>query len=178
MKKAIILLILLPIIIGGCSNKKTTIPEIFKTQLMKFLEEGSKINAKASQGVSFIEFNERVANTKAAYDLIRSTWPESLAIDSRNDFEKALKAWDMTLNLWKLKISNKDNPTEPEVNGYAEYVNFEGDRLITETREGNFIVEHYRGKKYLPFDGNISVLLTIGGESFNKGRDNILKALQ
>src|SRR4029077_8502915 len=56
-----------------------TIPEIFKTQLTKFLEEGAKTNAFADQGVSYMQLQEQVANTKAAYDLISVTWPPTLA---------------------------------------------------------------------------------------------------
>ncbi len=176
-KTAVFCLLMLFVAVLGC-NRKPTVPEIFKTQLMKFLEEGSKTNAKASQGVSFMEYREQVANTKAAYDMISSTWPKTLSAECRGDFEKAIKAWNLTLNLWQMKINASDEPVEPDVNGFAAFAELEGERLVTKFHGGGFPVWAYKNKKYLPFDENIIVLLTIGGESFNSGRDKILKELQ
>jgi hypothetical protein len=172
------LLVAVGLLFTACSSKPK-VPDIFKTQLMKFLEEGTKTNAKASQGVSYLELREQMANTKAAYDLMSSTWPPTLAVDCRSDFEKALNGWNLTLYIWELKFKKSDEPTEPNINGYERYVAFAGiDHLVLKVHESDFVVEEYRGKIYLPFDENIPVLLAIAGSSFNEGRDKILKALQ
>src|SRR5439155_8067269 len=68
----------------GIFAPRATVPEIFKTQLMKFLEEGAKTNALAGQGVYYMQLQEQVANTKAAYDLISVTWPPTLELGCRD----------------------------------------------------------------------------------------------
>lgn len=141
---------------------------------MKFLEEGAKINAKASQGVSFIELREQVANAKAVYDLARSTWPDSFLLDCRADFDKAIEGWDLTLDIWKLKLTKSDEPAEPNINGYLKFTAYAGEKLVVRP----LIFGDYRGVNYLPFDENISVLLAVAGSSFNEGRDKILQALR
>jgi hypothetical protein len=167
-------LLLFPI---GCSQKPT-IPEIFKAQLLKFLEEGTKTNAKAEQGVSYSELREQVASTKAAYDLLKSTWPASLPTEMQKDFDRGIHAWELTVHLWNLKVGKKDNPTEPDINGWNNYLTEFEDHLVIRTYDSSYIVEDYRGKRYLPFDENISALLTVAGVSFNTGRTKILEKLK
>ena len=48
---------------------KPSLPEMFKTQLMKFLEEGSKTCERSGQGVSYLELREQLASVKGAYSL-------------------------------------------------------------------------------------------------------------
>jgi hypothetical protein len=84
----------------------------------------------------------------------------------------------LTLDLWSLKVRNKDEPTEPDINGFAKYQAEFGKHLIVERHDDSFIVESYRGKKYVPFDDNISALLGVGHMRFNEGRRKILAKLQ
>jgi len=174
---AIFCMIMVTFVSFGCS-RKPKISDIFKTQLMKFLEEGAKTNAHVSQGVSYLELRGQVASARGAYDLLSATWPADLEVDCREDFKKSLEAWNLTLDLWALKIGEKDNPTEPNVNGYAKFSAYSGGLLITKTYGYNHIIRRYRGKKYIPIDENIRALLTMAGLSFNSGRDKILQALQ
>jgi len=162
----------------GCSEKKPSVPEIFKTQLMKFLEEGAKINAMSGQGVSYGELRDQLASVKAAYDLVKITWPPTLPKDMTADFDRAIRAWDLTLHLWKLKIGEKDEPTEPDINGFAKHQGEFKNELIFRTHDYSYVVDSYRGKQYLPFDDNISALLTVAGMSFNDGRSKIFAGLQ
>jgi hypothetical protein len=48
----------------GTFAPRASVPEIFKTQLMKFLEEGAKTNAFADQGVHTRSFNSRLPARK------------------------------------------------------------------------------------------------------------------
>jgi len=162
----------------GTFAPRASIPEIFKTQLMKFLEEGAKTNAFASQGVTYTQLQQQVAGTKAAYDLISATWPSTLPVGSRQKFERALEGWDLVIQLWQDKIEDRDEPTEPNINRFDRIMAYAPDRLVVETHDYSFIVEEYRGKRYLPFDPNIRVLLTVAGTSFNEGKTEILHALQ
>ena len=106
--------------------------------------------------------------------MISSTWPVSLSTDCRADFDKAIAGWDLTLEMWKLKLNRNDEPAEPNINGYANYTAYAGDQLVVR----HLVFGEYRGGNYLPFDENISVLLAVAGSSFNEGRHKILRALQ
>jgi hypothetical protein len=147
---------------------------------MKFLEEGAKTNAKTSQGVSFIELREQVANARAAYDLISATWPSDFPNDCREDFEKALKGWSLSLDLWSIKI-NSDGypwPIESGIYDHTPFLNFAGDKLIIKVFSEGSPYTSSIGKHYLPYDDNISILFSIAGASFNSGRDKVLLAIQ
>ena len=156
----------------------TPFTEIFKNQVYKFLEQGAKTNAMAEQGVSYFEMRNQLVNTKASYDLLKTTWSDSLSKDMQVDFDKAIKAWDMTLDLWEMKINKSDKPTEPDINDWQNFVSNFKNIIIIKTYASSHIVKEYRGKKYLPFDDNISALLAAGGTFFNQGREKILKELR
>ena len=167
---------------AGCTTKPTvpekpTIPEIFKEQLTRFLEEGSKANAMTEQGVTYSQLQEQVADVKGAYDLAFATWPEDFSPESRQSFERALEAWSLALDLWALDIGDKDNPVEPNINGYRRYVDFAGDLLVVDTHPSSYIVEEYAGKKFIAFQENISILLTIAAQGFDEGRTQVLQDL-
>ncbi len=160
---------------AGC---RPAVPEIFRTQLLKFLEQGAKTNAQADQGVSYLELREGLASTKASYDLLKSTWPSSLPPEMQQDFDRAIRTWDGALRLWKLKIEDGDEPVEPNVNGWKDYLSEFKGCLVIRTHEKDFIVEKYQGLRYLPFDENIRALLNEAGVSFNAGRTKIIEKLK
>ena len=162
---------------AACTTKPT-IPEIFSQQLTRFLEEGAKTSAMTELGVTYPQLREQVATTKGAYDLAVATWPDDFALETRSSFDRSFEAWQLALDLWGLDIGDKDNPVESNINGFRRYVDFAGDVLVLETHTADFIVEEYRGKRYLPFDENISILLTIAPEAFDEGKTEVLAALQ
>ncbi len=157
---------------------KPTIPDSFKTQLTSFLQAGSKINALSDQGITYNELRQEVAAAKGMYDLLVSTWPDRLSKDSQRDFDDAFTAWNLTTRLWNMKIQESDEPVEPDINGYKAFVAFAGNNLSYETHDNNFIVKDYRGKKYLPFDENISILLAIAANDFKTGQAKIQGIVQ
>ena len=77
----------------------------------------------------------------------------------------------------ELKIGDKDNPVEPNINNFTSFTNYAGDSLVLEIHPSDFLVESYRGKKYLPFDENISVLLSMASDSFEEGRKLLLEQM-
>jgi hypothetical protein len=163
-------------LLAGCSSKPE-ITDMFRQQLTRFLEEGTTTTAMTEQGISYLQFQQRIPAMNGAYDLAVSTWPEGFSADARSSFERALDGWDLALDLWSLDIGDKDNPLEPNINGYQRYVDYAGDMLVYDTHPSNFIVEDYRGKTFLPFDENISILLAIASDAFDDGKDLALEAL-
>jgi hypothetical protein len=134
----------------------------------------------SGQGLSYDELRSQLASVKAAYDLSRSTWPAALTNDMTQDFDRAIRAWDLTLALWKLKVAGKYQPTEPDFNNYTTYHEGEFSKYLAFgiPGESDYLPPQIRGKRYVPYDLNISALLAVGHESFNGGRSRILTMLQ
>lgn len=154
------------------------VPEIFKSQLVKFLEAGEKLSAKSSQGISILELNDQLANAKTAYTLLVSMWPTTLSTDSRIDFEKAINGWGLTFAMWKLKVDQQFPVTEIDGNDYSKFVDYAGDKLVVNVYGNDAYYKEQRGKKFLPQMQNVSVLLKIANTSFDQGRDKILPVLR
>lgn len=162
---------------GLSCNNKPKISDTFRTQLTAFLQQGAKTAAMASRGVTYSDLTEQVVNTRAAYNLVAPTWPASFANGTKADLEHVLTGWDLALDLWKLKLDDSDAPVEPDVNKYTKYVDYGGEGLALRVHEPDYIVKHYRGKKYVSFE-NIGVLLHIADSTFDKAKDEALLALQ
>lgn len=152
------------------------VPDSFKNQLNQFLQATNAVTGATSQGVSYVELRRLVNEARGAYDLTIAMWPENVIDISQNDFEKAFEGWDLTLYLWNTDIQDADEPVEPNINRYQDFINY-SDLLILETHPNNFIVEDYRGKQYISFD-NIEILLAIAAEYFDSGQAQVLDLLK
>ena len=156
------------------------ISNLFKEQITRFLEEGTKLEAMTEQGVNYADFRQQLVSTKGPYDLASSTWPPGFAPEARDLMDDAIEGWDLALVLWGIKLDYKYQypPTEPDYNGYDRFASYGGDRLVTEVWLDTFWFEdgaldtpkEFVGKQYLPPDENISVLFTIAAEYFGSGR--------
>jgi len=167
-------------LVSGCGEK---LPEAFKTQSMKFMEDGSAISSISSTGVNYPEMRRLFVQAKGSYGLLEAMWPKNKFNEIKLSFEKALRAWELTLKLWEMKIGDKDNPVEPDTNGYLDFMAFAAhnnlkEKIVTKIHPANFIVKNYRGKQYLPFSENISLLMGFAGMEFEKGRQMLLVELQ
>lgn len=152
------------------------IPDVFKNQLNEFLRAANAVTGATSQGVTNIELRRLVNEARGAYDFAIAMWPENVANDSQTDFEEAFEGWDLTLYLWVLDIEDADEPVEPDINRYQDYVSY-SDLLVLETHPDTFIVRDYRGKQYVSFD-NIEILLAIAAAHFDSGQMKVLSLLE
>ena len=145
----------------------TVTVDIFRTQLFKFMDEANKIKALVSQGASQGEFASQLVNVKAAYDSAQTLWPPDLSPTVRAEFEQAIDGWDLALKLWRLKVldseltSSRNEPAEPDLNGFATFVAYGGQALAFEKYGADSGHVHLRGKTFLPFDQNIRTLLDL-----------------
>lgn len=162
----------------GCSLFKPNIPSDLKTKLNKLLADGSVLNAMTEQGVTYSDYSQQLAQTKADYDLARATWPSDLLPEAQQAFDRAFEGWALVHYLWDAKIRDLDTPTEPDINKYAEIVSYAGEDMLTiQKRDANYIVPAYRGKKYLPFDDTIGILMSLASNHFHDAQAMILKAI-
>ncbi len=148
--------------------------ETFKTQITRLIEEGTKLSSMTEQGVNYLDYSDQFAEVNGTYELARATWPAGFLVDTQAKMQKAINGWVFASDLWSLKIGEKDNPVEPNINGYLSYKNFEGDAAIIDIHPDDYLVESYRGKKFLPFDENISVLFTLASDYFESARTELL----
>lgn len=167
-------------VLVGCEKKpeKPKISEIFKTQLLQYLKDGGKLSTQSGEGINLFTLRSQLTDAKSTFDLLEATWPTGLAPAARESFKKSHEGYDLAIELWKDKIDRADTPIEPNINGWSRYQTYAGGALVIETRSSDGGFEEYRGKRYLPFDKNISVLLTIAGAHFDKGRKAVLSELE
>lgn len=158
--------------------KPKKVPELFKTQTLNYVKAAGKLSSLATQGVNISEFRDQLATVRAELDLLEQTWPADLERDTMKQFNDSVIAYDLSLQLWRGEIGKYDPPVEPNINRWQDYIEFAGSNLIVKTHPPDFIVERYRGKKYLPFDENIRILMSIGSERFRQGRDAILRVIE
>ena len=154
------------------------VPESFKRYSEDFIKAGNQVNMASKVGTSYIEFSTKVKNTMSPFDLMLKTYPEFKNSDAFEDFKMAIKGWVLCIDLWEKKINEYDNPTEPNVNKYQEFVDYMGNNAIIETRDNFYIVAKYRNKKYLPFDENIKVLMSISSKYYESGENKIISFIK
>jgi hypothetical protein len=175
-----VVVVILVLIIVLVRSSRPSVPELFKTQLMKFIEEGTKACERSGQGVSYLELREQLASVKASYSLCKATWPKSLPQEMTADFDHAIRAWDLILDIWKDKLeyswSDYQSTYQPPADGFdiGEFEKYLILLVDDKGRQSRVV----KGQKYLPWDENISILLTVASDSFGKGRDKILAELQ
>lgn len=154
------------------------VPESFKKYTQDFITAGSQVNMASKAGASYIEFSTKVKNTMSPFDLMLKTYPEFKNSDAFEDLRMAFKGWLLCVDLWEKKINEYDNPTEPNINKYQDFIDYMGNKAIIETRDIYYIVAKYRGKKYLPFDENIQVLMSISSQYYESGESKIIQFLK
>jgi hypothetical protein len=164
----------------GCQKapEKPKLSEIFKTQLIQYLKDGGKLSTQSGEGINVLTLKSQLTDAKATFDLLDATWPSEFCPDARESFKKSHQGYDLAIKLWGSKLNRSDEPTELNINGWSSYQSFAADALVVRTHSSDYIVVDYRGKKYLPFDENISILLTLSGAYFEKGRASVLKGLE
>lgn len=159
-------------------RQREKIPARFRSQADRLLEEGAKLQAMTTQGVKYETFANQLVSVKGHYDLMLASWPPKLDEEIGRSLERAFQAWSYADYMWDTKINQGDQPTEPNVNGYAKIVRFATTELVIKTWDANMIVpEEYRNKNYLPFEPNIGILLNIGHKSFESAKMGLLQAL-
>jgi hypothetical protein len=153
------------------------IPEGFKTQLRAFLQAGNAVTGATAQGVTYVEMRRLVNEARGAYDLAVAMWPEQAPIRAQTDFNNSFRGWELTLALWEMEIEKYDNPVEPDINRYRDFLSYDRNQeLIIETHPDDFIVKDYREKKYVAFE-NIEVLMALAKDDFLQGQSQVIALL-
>lgn len=155
-----------------------TISPTFLNRLDAFLTDAGTLDAATAQGVNYPTYSDLLTSASGSYALVAETWPESLDDAPLRMFEEAFTGWNLVKDLWGLKLDDYDNPLEPDINGYQLFIDYAGDAAVTDVHPDTYIVEEYRGKTFLPFDENISVLMALAGDQFQEGRTAVLQATE
>lgn len=148
------------------------VPDAFRNRLDDFLKAGNNVVGSTSQGVTIAELSRLVNETRGAYEYLYVVWPDTVSSESRLDFENAFVGWELALYLWQNKLQEYDEPVEPNINRYLDFVAY-SDLLYLDTHPEDFIVEEYRGKKFVVFE-NIEILMAVAGNHFRSGQEKVL----
>lgn len=182
------------------------VSDLFKSQLIKLVEEATKLDQLVAQGVGHAEVKSQFAATKAPFELARLTWPVGFATNALSNFDDAIRAWEFAMDLsereQKMHAEKKDvlskhfnseemvlllsvterayTPIdlEKDSNGYQDLVGFGKKELICWMYPNDFVLKYCRGKSYLPLSENIKVLLGIASTRLKNAREEVLRILK
>ena len=77
--KSLFVILVLSLDAQNLKPQKPQISEAFQGQVMKLIEDGSKISAVTSEGVNILDFNSMLNDVRGSFELSSTMWP--------NDFE-------------------------------------------------------------------------------------------
>jgi hypothetical protein len=155
------------------------LPDLFKTQVQQTLDEGSKLVAMTDAGLTYKQLGDQLVIVQAKYNLLASSWPEYVTVNTSASFLNAFKGWQLALKMWEIKntVGSANADAFRNTYGYkiytefyAGYLSYMGGKAITATDDNN--------NWYMPFDENIRALLGLAAGNFNDARDQLMLVLK
>lgn len=159
-----------------------------KLRIRDFLTKASRVAAMSTDGVTYAELHSGVGDAAGSYSLVETTWPVSADQAAVKNAKLSLQGWKLASDLWYLKLNGTaengngqvtdgkwpaidypDYPPGPK-NNYEAFMDYAGDDLVK--------LKAPAGNTYLPFDPNISILLTKGNGYFSSAQAQLLIFLQ
>ncbi len=162
--------LLITTIFISCGKKEPEAPklsDVFKSQIMKILESGTKLNAATSKGVTYQNFTAALNDVNGAIELADAMWPENFAPSAKQKLKDASDCWGFCSDLWNAKI--QDN--------YKQYdLARNMDQYPKELRDGITLRTDGDGDKFV---GNeqLGIGLAISSKMFEAARKEILAEL-
>ena len=108
------------VILCSCQKKEKEpeapeLSQVFQSQIMKLLEDGTKLNAATSEGVSIRDYTGMLNDVNGAFELSSTMWPESFAPEAKDYLHEALQAWNFTKELWATKIEYPNQSGDSDI---------------------------------------------------------------
>lgn len=116
-------------IVSNSAKPEIAISDVFREQLLRLLEVSGELEAATGLGINILTLKEQLAKVESSWEIVYATWPEGFEPDAQQSFQEAIKGWELALWLWGARIEKLDGPTEPNINGYAEYMAYAGETL-------------------------------------------------
>lgn len=163
----------------GTGSEKPKVPDIFREQLMRFLETSGELKAATGQGLNIGQMKEKLARVKSSFELIDATWPADFAPDARLGLKSAIEGWDLASILWQGRIDDLDEPTEPNVNQWMRYKAYYDSHPECRFKiEVHLYPPKYEGRRYVSAgDQNVRLLFSSAAGDANKAKSQLLAAL-
>ena len=152
------------------ANQKPKISEIFKTQIIQFIQNGGELSSKVSTGITEDKLSDLTSNLKSSLDLLEMSWPQNFTPDAKVFFEESIKGYILALNLW----GYGDREIRKGSDTFKIYSDFMGDNIYIKHYQGN---QYYEPYDYMGNDVNIKILFTKASDSFKKGRIMVMSEL-
>lgn len=167
-------------------KSRLTISDVFRTQLMRFVEQSQRISVSVSHGVSYRDLKNQVIDAESTYRILSASWPNNFAPDAGVEIEKAIEGWRLALELWSLEIEEEsitggrlypglhDSLCPPESDElYRQLLAYAGESLSIRVRPDDYYREEERGKKYVAYSSR-QMLLSKANEHLNRGTNIVL----
>jgi hypothetical protein len=167
-------------------NQKPKISEIFKTQLIQFIENGSELDSKTTLGINVVQLSDYTSRLKGSLEILEMSWPESFCPNAIPFFKNSIKGYELALEMFK-KEHTGGFGTPPDERKF----HFENDDdFISQSMEYEGKYFHYRlwndNKAATPQNicgsgieckENVSALFTIAGTYFKIARKIVMQQL-
>lgn len=196
--KKIFLIIILAILLSACAPEPTTEPtseqtptvistptlsDLFKAQVVRFVEEASSLKAMTEQGVNFVEYSQKLSAVRSIYEILGTLWTDDFKVETQEIIQKAVEGWDCAYLLWDLKLnyehsineydSSKDYFQKVYACGGDDLLLVDIDRIVTDEETGE-----RRRALSIPYDENISILLSNANDYYDVVQPILLGIIQ
>lgn len=145
--------------------------QVFQTQILKFLETGSKLNAATSEGLSYGAYSDMLNDVNGTFELSNTIWPEKFAPQAKESFREALASWNFAKELWTTKMQY------PDLAGAYDIVNDSYPSMSDNFKALVLVKRDYDNDKHISYS-EIPTCLTYSSACFEVGRKNLLSLLK
>ena len=193
MKKGLLVVILVLLLVG-CSSEPIqeptptvvptpTLSDLFKTQVVRFVEEASRLKSITEQGVNFVEYSQQLSEIRSIYDILDSLWVDDFEVKTQENVQKAIESWECAYLLWDLKINYKLSINEHDSSNeyFQDVYGCGGDDLLLVDID-RIVMDKDTGERRralsIPYDENISILLSVASDYFEVAQPALLQIIQ
>jgi len=146
------------------ANQKPKISDIFKAQLVQFIQGGGELQSMTGIGITLDKLTELTSAQKSRLEFLVMSWPENFCPEAKDLFAKSILGYVLAAQIW-------------DKGAVRTYQDFElGEALIK--YEGSNLVTLDSDSKFFPVDKNIPVLFEIAGNYFGHGRELVMHQLE
>ena len=141
------------------------LPAAFQLHLDAFLASAGKLAAITKARLRHGQFDEQYLATYAEFAALSSHWPDGYAAEARQEFQAALRGWNLTRQLWDQLLAGVTS------------LRHDSEFLATlEAYAPGRIFRFPDDKVWIPAEQNLGRLMAVGAEHFANGQ-HLLGAL-
>ena len=106
------------------TSSQPKLSDACKRYLDSYLIEAGKLASLSEQGASILAFRDQLATVTSSFQMVEESWAEDYHTDILEFFAHSIEGYNLALRLWSAKLNDYSEPTEPDVNGWATYIEY------------------------------------------------------